>query len=162
MRLVWLTDLHLNFVAEAERDRLIEQVLAANPDHLLIGGDIAEAGSFAAELEWIADEAGCPVSFVLGNHDYYRGSIWGVRHQAEQQSCERADLTWLPAAGVVALNDQAALIGHGGWGDARAGDFLASDVVLNDYRLIEELRSAEFDVVEASGGRPVLESILTV
>ena len=33
-----------------------------------------------------------------------------------------------------------ALVGHDGWGDARLGDFESSDVVLNDFFLIDELR----------------------
>ena len=37
------------------------------------------------------------------------------------------------------LTPQTALVGHDGWADARLGDFETSDVVLNDYLLIEEL-----------------------
>ena len=51
-------------------------------------------------------------------------------------------LTWLPDAGVVRLTDRSVLIGHGGWGDGRCGDFLQSNVVLSDYGLIRELREA--------------------
>ena len=49
----WLTDIHLNFVwdrkiagaFETEHGHLIEEVLATDPDALLVGGDIAEARS---------------------------------------------------------------------------------------------------------------------
>ena len=51
-------------------------------------------------------------------------------------------LTWLPASGVVQITEATVLVGHGGWGDSRAADFLKSDVILNDYLLVEELRKA--------------------
>ena len=51
-------------------------------------------------------------------------------------------ITWLPASGVVQITEETALVGHGGWGDGRAGNFLESGVVLNDYLLIQELQDA--------------------
>ena len=40
------------------------------------------------------------------------------------------------------LTPDTALVGHGGWGDARAGDFDGSTAVLSDYLLIGDLREA--------------------
>jgi hypothetical protein len=40
---------------------------------------------------------------------------------------------------VVRLGRNTALIGHDSWADARLGDFMASEVTLNDYVLIEDL-----------------------
>lgn len=51
------------------------------------------------------------------------------------------ELTWLPEQGVIEITERTALVGHGGWGDARVGDFMASTVSLNDYLLIEELQA---------------------
>lgn len=139
-RLVWLTDVHLNFASEAARSALVDEVRRARPDHLLLGGDIAEAPTLVESVQWLAAEAGCPLWFVLGNHDYYRGSIRGVREQMRQLTATADNIGWLPACAVVPLSDEAALIGHGGWGDARAGCWQTTEVVLNDYALIEELR----------------------
>ena len=49
-------------------------------------------------------------------------------------------MVYLSQAGVVELTPSTALVGHDGWADARLGDFDHSDVVLNDYVLIDELR----------------------
>ena len=160
MRLVWTTDLHLNFVDDAGRAALIEEIRAARPDHLLVGGDIAEADSFASHLERLVHEVDRPTSFVLGNHDYYKGSIEDVRQIAKQLSRTSPQIAWLPAVGVVSLTDDTALIGHGGWGDARAGNFLASRVVLNDYLLIDELRATALDDEADRGVRPDVGRIL--
>jgi hypothetical protein len=50
------------------------------------------------------------------------------------------NLVYLSKAGVVELTPSTALVGHDGWADARLGDFDGSDVILNDFLLIDELR----------------------
>jgi Icc-related predicted phosphoesterase len=142
MKIAWTTDLHLNFVDDLHIDRFIDAVRDSQPDAVLIGGDIGEADSFAAYLERLTGGLDVPIHFVLGNHDYYKGSIAGVQETARKLCRDASGLNWLAESGPVWLGEQTGLVGHGGWGDARAGDFLASDVVLNDYLLIAELRSA--------------------
>ena len=46
----------------------------------------------------------------------------------------------LSARGVVPLTGDTALVGHDSWADGRLGDFFRSEVMLNDYALIAELR----------------------
>ena len=75
MRLAWLTDLHLNFVARRTLKRFIEEVAALKPDAVLLGGDVGEAGTVAGFLETLARAWQVPIYFVLGNHDFYHGSI---------------------------------------------------------------------------------------
>jgi hypothetical protein len=84
----------------------------------------------------------------LGNHDFYRGSIGRTRFEVAELAEQGEFLTYLTAAGVVELSPQTALVGHDGWADARLGDFARSDVVLNDYVLIDELRKwkSDFDL----------------
>jgi hypothetical protein len=41
---------------------------------------------------------------------------------------------------VVELSPKVALIGQDGWGDGRCGDFFSSDLCLNDFFLIKELK----------------------
>lgn len=155
MRIAWTTDLHLNFASPPTIDRLIQELRDADAEAVLVGGDIGEADSFAWYLERVASAVGLPVYFVLGNHDYYKGSISGVRKAARVFSGRAERLHWLADSSPVWLTDETALVGHGGWGDARAAEFLKSDVVLNDYLLIEEFR-------ETYGrGAPLLETILS-
>jgi Icc protein len=138
MRIAWLTDLHLNFVSSREIARFLGCVLDDEPDVVLISGDIGEASSVIGYLERIGQHLKRPVYFVLGNHDFYRGSIQGVRAAIRDFAAESPYLTWLPDAGVVELTPDTALIGHDAWADGRAGDYLRSDVLMNDYLLIEE------------------------
>ena len=132
MRLAWATDIHLNFVDEAGLDRFIDALRAEQPDAAVITGDIGEANDWFTFVDLIEDRLGKPVWFVLGNHDFYRGSIKAAREKAR-------GMRWLVARSVIALNDRTGLVGHDGWGDARLGNFRSSPVFLNDFLLIAEL-----------------------
>ena len=139
-RLAWLTDIHLNFVSPDDVAIFAHQVQQDCPDAVFVGGDIGEADSFAGFLRRLVELLELPVYFVLGNHDFYRGSIIEVRDAARSLHRDSTQLTWLPDAGVIHLTDKTTLVGHGGWGDGRIGNFLKSNVLLNDYALIQELR----------------------
>lgn len=137
MRLAWATDLHLNFARKPSYLAFVESLLAEQPDALLITGDIAEAPDFDLYLGRLAEKFQRPIYFVLGNHDFYRSSVSEVRGRAAALASR---LHWLPAQGVVALTPETALIGHDGFADARCGNYLNSDVMLNDFHYIAELK----------------------
>jgi Icc protein len=139
MRLAWLTDLHLNFLDDAVLDNFIELLAGTDADGFLIGGDTAEATDIEPHLSRLAERVTRPIYFVLGNHDYYQGSVATVRETASQVAARISDLHWLPERGVVELTAKSALLGHGGWGDGRLGDYANSRVLLNDYLLISDL-----------------------
>ena len=79
MKLVWLTDIHLNFINSGELDNFCNKITSIHPDGVLIGGDIGEAPSLTNLLITLEQKLRCPIYFVLGNHDYYHGSICDVR-----------------------------------------------------------------------------------
>jgi predicted phosphohydrolase len=154
-RIAWITDPHLNFAAAERIGRLIAELNESDVDALLVGGDIGEADSFDRYLCQLADGFARPIYFVLGNHDYYRGSIARVRETARRLTRESSLIRWLPEAGFIQLSKSTGLVGHGGWGDGRIGDFLNSTAVLNDYFLIDELRNLHTAEI------PSVENILT-
>jgi len=139
-RLAWLTDIHLNFVTAPQRCDFFEYVLRQGADALLVTGDIAESHLLEAALLEMAGAVQLPIYFVLGNHDFYRGSIADTRRAAASLRYRSEYLFPLPDCGIVPLAPGTALMGHEGWGDARLGDFERSEVILNDYLLIEDLR----------------------
>jgi Icc protein len=140
-RIAWLTDIHLNFVRPRSGvERFLEAIKAKAPDAVLISGDIGEADSVVRFLERIDSVLGLPVYFVLGNHDFYRGSIAHVRQKVGELCLARPNLTYLTLQrDVVELSPRIGLVGHDGWADARAGDYDLSQVTLNDYLVIDEL-----------------------
>ena len=138
MKIAWATDVHLNFVDERGVAAFARVVAETGAEALLLGGDIAEAPTLEPILRQLVRKLARPIYFVLGNHDYYRGSIADVREIAARLTREVEELVWLPAAGHVELGDTV-LVGHGGWGDGRLGDYWNSRVQLTDHVLISEL-----------------------
>lgn len=139
MKLAWLTDIHLNFIGAYALERLLSDVRAAQPDAVLIGGDIAEAHDLDRYLERLEAGLELPIYFVLGNHDYYRGSIPRVRRAVERLCARHPRLCYLSRSSWVALSERLALVGHDGWGDGREGDYAHTRVTLSDHSLIVEL-----------------------
>lgn len=141
MKLIWLTDIHLNFVEHNHIKRLCNEVNSLNPQVVLIGGDIAEAPTITSYLQTLTEQINCPIYFVLGNHDFYRGSITQVRTQMAELTGQLPKLHYLTQSGVIKLTDDCCLIGHDGWSDGRNGNYEHSPVMLNDYVMIDELSS---------------------
>lgn len=133
-----MTDLHLDFVDATERAALAAEIVAARADGVVITGDIATAADVLETIDDLAQAVHVPLWFVLGNHDFYGGSIADVRARATA-STALGGPRWLEAAGAVRLGPRTALVGVDGWGDARLGDFAGSRVVLNDFLRIDEL-----------------------
>ena len=138
-RIAWMTDLHLDFVEDSKQiERFCQSIVEANPDVVLIGGDIAIAATVEASLLMLAKYLRRPIYFVLGNHDFYKGSIAGVRAKIAQLTQQASLLHRLSNSGVIELTPSTGLIGHDGWADGRLGNRIRSQVILNDYFLIQE------------------------
>ena len=164
MRAVWLTDIHLVFlrdkstkVFDPEYDQFLAGVRAAEPDAVFITGDIGEAPETAFFLQSLAEAWQRPIYFVLGNHDFYFGSVASVRQQIELLCRGNAHLHYLSARGPITLLPGVALVGHDGWGDGRYGLYHWSDMILNDFRYVADLA---FDGPDAADQRlPVLQAL---
>lgn len=139
MRIAWVTDIHLDHLRPEDRALFYKLLAECAPDAILISGDIAEADTIESHLLNLENRLCRPIYFVLGNHDYYRGSIPVVRASMQALTTRSNYLKWLPTVGVVELNAQTCVIGHDGWADGRLGDYENSSVMLNDYFLIKEL-----------------------
>lgn len=148
MQLAWLTDLHIDHAKPDATERLLAAVEASGADAVLLGGDLAEGTTVCAWLERLADRWQRPIYLVLGNHDFYKADIPGVRRRVEALAAASPHLFWLPASGVVELTPTVGLVGHGGWGDARLGDFDRSTVLLNDYIQIADLAGLPHTVLK--------------
>ena len=140
MKAAWLTDIHLNFLKYNQCEDFLKRLSEETVDCLLISGDIGEAGSIISFLQRIELTVERPVYFVMGNHDFYGGSIKTVRSNVSDFIKTSEKLVWLNEVKYVGLTEEAALIGHDSWADGRLGDFHRSTVELNDFRLIKELK----------------------
>ena len=139
MRAAWLTDIHLDFLSRQRCDAFFDTIAAHNPDAVFLTGDISVAPSLLTHLWDMSEALNKPIYFVLGNHDFYHGSIAEVRASVREGCHTDPWLTYLPDAGVIPLTASTALVGHDGWGDSRYGNYATSPVKLNDHVLIKEL-----------------------
>ena len=174
MRFVWFTDPHLNHVPDVTRERWLGRIAAESCDAILVSGDIAESKEVVHHLCKLANQVETPVYFVLGNHDFYGGSIAATRQAVIQACRDNRLLNYLTDSSPVQLADcdpqnPAYLVGEDGWGDATTGDFDRSYVRLNDFVEIEDFRQSNpttwknmlGELGEASAGR-LFEKLLAL
>ena len=95
-RIVWLTDIHLEFVDTEAALAFIDQIAASSPDLVLIGGDTGTARNLKFFLRTFGERMQCPTFFVLGNHDFYYGSLKQIHSLAEEISESSQWLRWHP------------------------------------------------------------------
>ncbi len=139
MKLAWLSDIHLDHAAPAKVREFLDSIASSSVDGWLLGGDIGQADSVVVYLRHIDEAARAPVYFVLGNHDFYGGSIGAVCERVEKLARDSNRLQWLTASTPVFLDSGVALVGDDSWADARLGDPVGSQIELNDFYLIKEL-----------------------
>jgi 3',5'-cyclic AMP phosphodiesterase CpdA len=139
LRLAWATDIHLGLADDTTR-RAFYQSVRERAEALIVTGDIAESPVIGHFLTTMAMATERPVYFVLGNHDFYGGSIADTRSRVGRVVESVGNLAYLSRSGVLELAPGTALVGHDGWADGRLGDFEGSGVILNDFLCIDELR----------------------
>jgi len=156
-RVAWLTDIHLDHLTEFVDDSkangnsvrkeisksqvefFCQKVIAVNPDSVVITGDISTANGIELHLSWLERYLpGVPVYFVLGNHDYYNGSINGVRSAIAKYNGTKTRTGWLNVMKVVKLTERTALVGHDGWYDGGYSNWFKSNLCMNDYFLTND------------------------
>lgn len=148
-KIIWLSDIHLNFLSGKETVKFLESITKSSSDVIWISGDIAQADTLIMYLSMLDSEIKRPIYFILGNHDYYLSSFNEVRSKIRKLCNESERLYWLNESGVVEITPEAGLIGHDSWADGRLGNYERSDLLLNDYILIEDfnplIKEAESD-----------------
>lgn len=132
MKLIWISDIHLNFLEEQHRVEFYDNL--RDGDAIVISGDIAEGHNFDSMIKEMMVYTGKPVYFVLGNHDFYIDSVKNVKKRAKK-------LNWLSKKSIE-LSPETVLIGVDGWGDCRNGDYENSQLLMSDWLIIEELKSS--------------------
>ncbi len=138
MRAAWATDVHLEFLKDEGFERFVAAIRATEPEALFLTGDIAVANTVGKFVQRVRVAIGAPVLFVLGNHDFYRGSVAEVRAWAASLRAADEGVVYLPAHGPWRAADGTVVVGADGWGDGRAGSPATSTVELNDWHLIRE------------------------
>ena len=138
---ILLSDIHLDFIDEEEREKFFEKLQGLQADFFLIGGDIADGRRALLFLEQLQTKVQKKIYFILGNHDFYGESIIVQRERAQMLTKRIPDLVYLTFSSYIPLSPELALVGSDGWADAQEGEFFLSNVSLRDYFEIEELKA---------------------
>lgn len=156
-RLGWVTDPHLNFLDLKSLEAFCDTTNNLKLDAMVVTGDIAEGHIIKAYMNMWRASAHYPIFFVLGNHDYYMSSIVKVRETMQESFLlDDSDTRtiqgmtkgayWLQAKGmrdeniVSLVPGKVALVGHDGWYDGLYANWFKSQVLMNDYQVIDELK----------------------
>lgn len=143
-KILHLTDIHMNFVNKVKFREFCKKVNKERADAIILTGDISEATTIEPHLDVLSSEIETPIYFVLGNHDYYFGSIPAVRSLMTQkygvsESVKKAyAATWLGAVDYIPVTDKVAVVGHDGWYDGGYADWFASKLGMTDYQIISD------------------------
>ena len=93
--LAWLTDIHFDFLEPPRVREFLEQVRKCGADAVMLTGDVSDAPHLIARLAEMDAAIERPIYFVLGNHDFYYGSIRGVRQAVGELCRQRPNLHYL-------------------------------------------------------------------
>jgi Icc protein len=141
-RAAWVTDIHLNFLSAKQIVDFGKSLSAKDAiDCVLVTGDVSEYPTLMPNIVNFQHSAGVPVYFVMGNHDYYHGSVADVQRLAQSigdATC--GDITWMPSAGLVEATPDTCIIGHDGWYDCRAGSGRKDGFLMADWKYIEDFK----------------------
>jgi 3',5'-cyclic AMP phosphodiesterase CpdA len=140
-RIIWLTDIHLNHLSLSQATAFAESLQLPAADACIVAGDIGESHSIIEYLLLLDRCLQRPLYFVLGNHDYYRGAVAGVRSEIRAFAKQHQQITWLGDGDIIALTPSVGLIGVESWADGGYGDYDNSPILLADYFMIRELMS---------------------
>ncbi len=142
MKLLWLTDLHLDQTEESARSRFFWKLRNTAFDAAVITGDISSSCRLVEDLKALSHAcAPRPVYFVLGNHDFYGSSFADVDTRVNIVCKTYPNLIHLGQGEVIPLSEKSCLIGHRGWADGIAGVGSSSLVHNRDAFWINDLES---------------------
>lgn len=156
MRIVWSSDIHLNFLKKRNKMSFIKNILSVNPDIVIITGDISDSNDIINDLSLLEENLKIPFYYNLGNHDYYYGMIDDIRKKVKDFSEKSKYGKWFELIkDPIHLTDDICLIGVDGWADGRYGDYNKSTVELNDYYYIGDFsklnKNQIFDYINMLG-----------
>ncbi len=157
--LVWLTDVHLDCLSDSKvmafARRLQAEVvrLGELETAVIITGDISTCSSLRHHLALLRPTGPrkpgglqAPPYFVLGNHDFWKGTFEESYRQARGIT-EKGIATWLTEHSPIRLNDTTTLTGVDGIYDARVGNPLSDRIQMNCWQRILDFRGLDREAI---------------
>ena len=150
MRLIWATDIHLDFITDEDEirsnknlDTFCSQFDSKLADAVIISGDISTGHVLINHLSKIERRIDLPIYFVLGNHDFW-GRSFSLRQNIAHLCMSSERLNYLSSLDYIRLNDSTFLAGHDGWYDGLYGNPSTESFVMNDWTQILDFQETNF------------------
>lgn len=158
MKIAFFTDIHLNFLSKENLDLFCKTANETKSDAIVISGDIAESQNIEYYLDYLDQNIDIRKYFVLGNHDFYNGSITETRKKVgAKYSTINSKTVYLTTAGFVPITERTAIVGHDGWYDGGYANWFNSRLDMTDYHIIKEISDKTCEISSWQEGRPVKE-----
>ncbi len=138
MKFIWITDPHFDHVAASDRDDFLSSLRDQRADGIFLTGDLSEGDDVTVQLRRMAEVIDVPISFVLGNHDFYGKTISATRRDVIAMTRDDRRLIYLADCQPIQLCESVFLIGDDGWGDGTIGDYEGSSIRLRDFTMIDD------------------------
>ena len=145
LKICWVTDPHLEFLNRWDQQPFLDRLARQAGDAFLITGDIADSIQIGSVLDRLAQSVRKPVYFVLGNHDFYQGSVRETNAAVDGQVAKHFNLDWLQGREIIELGVTTALIGIGGWADGLGGLGPETPRRVADFEYINDLSTLAND-----------------
>lgn len=141
-RTAWTSDVHFDFLSEHQIIEFARGIASANPEIVLLSGDISVARDLVLHLSMLESVIKRPIYFVLGNHDYYGSNVETMQKKMHELTNMSEHLKYLKTLPYVQLGSTA-VVGADGWYDAGYGNGPKSRFVMADWHRIGDFAALE-------------------
>ena len=154
MKVLWLTDLHVDKLEDKKYRQLLKLIVTSKPDAIWLTGDIGDPPHHIQFLEALLKNYKKSLYFVLGNHDYYSHKIADMRLKMHELTQSYPQAVYLSKASGIYV-DKHLIVGMDCWANTGKDTIQKttwdSDMIMdldsaNESNLARQLNAlAEFD-----------------
>lgn len=137
MKIAIVGDPHFDHARVGQIDALHKELADITPDWVMFTGDMGEAPNVCTFLEGFADKP-YKLAIVHGNHCCYRGSIAETKRKLREFAKKHENIYYVSGQKHIEMGEGVNYLSIDSWYDGYHGDFMGSQVWLNDFLFISE------------------------
>lgn len=140
------SDIHLEACDSRTKEDFIQTLVKSEPEILIIAGDIERAKGVCAELTYLSRALpASKIYFVLGNHDYYDGSLEEVFQSVSETARASDNLVYLSDSEASEICPGTFIVGDDGFYDLQCGQVNFAAYTSSDFTYIQDFNVPSMD-----------------